>query len=133
MCDKRILCIPNGNGTLTNQGNRSDNRSASKLSIISYIKTRKYIQRGCQIFVAQILKKKTEEKSEKRLKDVTTVRDFPKVFLEDLPGLPSTRQIEFQIDLVPGADLVAQALYRLAPSELQELSTQLQELFDKGF
>ncbi|GJT76647.1 hypothetical protein Tco_1043372 [Tanacetum coccineum] len=56
-----------------------------------------------------------------------------KVFPEDLPGLPPTRQVEFQIDLVPGAALVARAPYRLAPSELQELPTQLQELSDKGF
>ncbi|GKC73947.1 putative reverse transcriptase domain-containing protein, partial [Tanacetum coccineum] len=51
----------------------------------------------------------------------------------DLPGLPPTRQVEFQIDLVPGVAPVARAPYRLAPSELQELSTQLQELSDKGF
>ncbi|GJW06153.1 putative reverse transcriptase domain-containing protein [Tanacetum coccineum] len=55
------------------------------------------------------------------------------VFPEDLPGLPPTRQVEFQIDLVPGAAPVARALYRLAPSEMEELSTQLQELSDKGF
>ncbi|GKB32600.1 putative reverse transcriptase domain-containing protein, partial [Tanacetum coccineum] len=59
--------------------------------------------------------------------------DFSKVFSEDLLGLPPTRQVEFQIDLVPGVAPVAHAPYRLAPSELQELSTQLQELFDKGF
>ncbi|GKE84017.1 hypothetical protein Tco_1557759, partial [Tanacetum coccineum] len=52
---------------------------------------------------------------------------------EDLPGFPPMRQVEFQIDLVPGAAPVARALYRLAPTELQELSTQLQELSDKGF
>ncbi|GJU82477.1 putative reverse transcriptase domain-containing protein [Tanacetum coccineum] len=51
----------------------------------------------------------------------------------DLPGLPPTQQVEFQINLIPGAALVARAPYRLAPSELQELSTQLQELSDKGF
>ncbi|GKB29031.1 putative reverse transcriptase domain-containing protein [Tanacetum coccineum] len=55
------------------------------------------------------------------------------VFPEDLPGLPPTRQVKFQIDLVPCAAPVARAPYRLAPSELQELSTQLQELSDKGF
>ncbi|GJT89948.1 putative reverse transcriptase domain-containing protein [Tanacetum coccineum] len=55
------------------------------------------------------------------------------VFPEDLPGLPPTRQVEFQIDLVPGAAPVARAPYRLAPSEMEELSTQLQELSDKGF
>ncbi|GJT74759.1 putative reverse transcriptase domain-containing protein [Tanacetum coccineum] len=61
------------------------------------------------------------------------VQDFPEVFPEDLPGLPPTRQVEFQIDLVPGAAPVARAPYRLAPSELKELSEQLKELSDKGF
>ncbi|GJZ08318.1 putative reverse transcriptase domain-containing protein [Tanacetum coccineum] len=59
--------------------------------------------------------------------------DFLEVFPEDLPELSLTRQVKFQIDLVPGAVPVARAPYRLAPSELQELSTQLQELSDKGF
>ncbi|GJY98607.1 putative reverse transcriptase domain-containing protein [Tanacetum coccineum] len=78
--------------------------------------------------------KETEDKSEeKRLEDVPTVRDFPEVFPKRLPGLPPSRQVEFQIDLVPGAAPVARAPYRLAPMELQELSTQLQELSDKGF
>nr|GEV70123.1 hypothetical protein [Tanacetum cinerariifolium] len=70
---------------------------------------------------------------EKRLEDVPIVREFPKVFPEDLPGLPPARQVEFQIDLVPGGAPVARAPYRLAPIEMQELSTQLQELSDKGF
>ncbi|GJS07657.1 hypothetical protein Tco_0364453 [Tanacetum coccineum] len=78
--------------------------------------------------------KETEDKSkEKRLEDVPTVRDFPEVFLEDLPRLPPILQVEFQIDLVPGASPVARAPYILAPSEMEELSTQLQELSDKGF
>ncbi|GJV38075.1 putative reverse transcriptase domain-containing protein [Tanacetum coccineum] len=62
-----------------------------------------------------------------------TSSNFSAVFPEDFPGLPPTRQVKFQIDLVPGAAPVARAPYRLAPSELQELSTQLQELSDKGF
>ncbi|GJZ45302.1 putative reverse transcriptase domain-containing protein, partial [Tanacetum coccineum] len=67
-------------------------------------------------------KKETEDKSEKkRFEDVPTVRDLPEVFPEDFPGLPPTRQVEFQIDLVPGVVHVARATYRLAPSELQEL------------
>ncbi|GJX02801.1 reverse transcriptase domain-containing protein, partial [Tanacetum coccineum] len=65
--------------------------------------------------------------------DVPTVWDFPEVFPEDLAGLPPMQQVEFQIDLVLGAAPMARAPYRLAPSELQELSTQLQELSDKGF
>ncbi|GJR11535.1 putative reverse transcriptase domain-containing protein [Tanacetum coccineum] len=55
------------------------------------------------------------------------------LFPEDLPGLPPTRQVEFRIDLVPGAAPVARAPYRLAPSEMKELSEQLKELSDKGF
>nr|GEY37689.1 putative reverse transcriptase domain-containing protein [Tanacetum cinerariifolium] len=75
-----------------------------------------------------------EDKSkEKRLEDVLIVRDFPKVFLEDLSDIPPTRQVEFQIDLIPGVALVAWAPCRLTPSEMKELSDQLQELFDKGF
>ncbi|GJR53378.1 putative reverse transcriptase domain-containing protein [Tanacetum coccineum] len=64
-----------------------------------------------------------EDKSgEKRLEDVLIVRDFPMVFPKDLSGLPPTRQVEFQIDLVPGTAPVARAPYRLAPSEMKELS-----------
>ncbi|GJR29938.1 hypothetical protein Tco_1106170 [Tanacetum coccineum] len=58
------------------------------------------------------------------------VRDFPEVFPEDLPGIPPARQVEFQIDLVPGAAPVAWAPYRLAPSEMKERAKQLQELSD---
>ncbi|GKE86277.1 putative reverse transcriptase domain-containing protein, partial [Tanacetum coccineum] len=54
-------------------------------------------------------------------------------FLEDLSGLPPTRQVEFQIDLVSGAAPIARAPYQLAPSEMKELSEQLKELSDKGF
>ncbi|GJX08051.1 putative reverse transcriptase domain-containing protein [Tanacetum coccineum] len=55
------------------------------------------------------------------------------IFPENLPGLPPVRQVEFQINLIPGAAPVARAPYRLAPSEMQELSNQLQELADRGF
>ncbi|GJW18021.1 putative reverse transcriptase domain-containing protein [Tanacetum coccineum] len=70
---------------------------------------------------------------EKRLEDVPIMWDFLEVFPEDLLGLPPTRQVEFQFDLVPGATPVARSSYRLAPSEMKELSDQLQELLDKGF
>ncbi|GJS09974.1 putative reverse transcriptase domain-containing protein [Tanacetum coccineum] len=61
-------------------------------------------------------KKKSDEK---RLEDIPVVREFPEVFPEDLPGLPPVRQVEFQIDLIPGATPVARAPYRLAPSEMR--------------
>ncbi|GJR36367.1 putative reverse transcriptase domain-containing protein [Tanacetum coccineum] len=59
--------------------------------------------------------------------------DFLKVFPDDLSGLPPVREIEFRIELIPGATPVAKSPYRLAPSELEELSGQLKELQDKGF
>ncbi|GKG07091.1 hypothetical protein Tco_0330060, partial [Tanacetum coccineum] len=97
-------------------------------------KTQKYIEKGCQVYLAQVTPKKVKDRSEeKRLEDVSIVREFSKVFPEDLPGLPPARQVEFQIDLVHGAAPIVRAPYRLAPSEMQELSTQLQELSDKGF
>nr|GFD59260.1 putative reverse transcriptase domain-containing protein [Tanacetum cinerariifolium] len=81
------------------------------------------------IFLAHITTKEVEDRSkEKRLKDVPIVQDFPEVFPEDLSGLPVIRPVEFQIDLVPGAALVARAPYRLAPSEMKELVEQLKEL-----
>nr|GEZ19244.1 putative reverse transcriptase domain-containing protein [Tanacetum cinerariifolium] len=80
---------------------------------------------GNKVYLAQVTSEKAEDKSEeKRLEDVPIVREFPKVFPEDLPGLPPARQVEFQIDLVPGVAPVARAPYRLAPAEMQELSTQ---------
>ncbi|GKE13090.1 putative nucleotidyltransferase, ribonuclease H [Tanacetum coccineum] len=71
--------------------------------------------------------------NEPTLSDIPIVRDFEDVFPDDLSGLPPQRQIEFRIDLIPGATPIAKSPYRLAPSEMQELSEQLQELQDKGF
>ncbi|GJR51741.1 putative reverse transcriptase domain-containing protein [Tanacetum coccineum] len=134
VCDEKIVRIPYGNEILIVQGDKSDKEKKSTLSIISCVKAQKYMEKGCQLFLAQVtVKENKDESKEKRLEDVPTVRDFPEVFPEDLPGLPPIRQVEFQIDLVPGAAPVARAPYRLAPSEMEELSTQLQELSDKGF
>ncbi|GKC76799.1 putative reverse transcriptase domain-containing protein [Tanacetum coccineum] len=78
----------------------------------------------------QVMEKKSDEK---RLEDIPIVREFLDVFLEDLHGLPPVRQVEFQIDLILGTAPVARAPYRLAPSEMQELSNQLQELSNRVF
>ncbi|GKB36863.1 putative reverse transcriptase domain-containing protein [Tanacetum coccineum] len=110
VCDEKVVRIPYGD------------------------ETQKYIHKGCQVYLAQVTSKKVEDKSEdKRLEDVPIVREFPEVFPEDLPGLPPARQVEFQINLVPGAAPVARAPYRLAPAKMKELSTQLQELSARGF
>ncbi|GJT12651.1 reverse transcriptase domain-containing protein [Tanacetum coccineum] len=69
----------------------------------------------------------------KKLDDIRVVQDFPEVFLDDLLGLPHVREVEFRIDLIPGASPVFRSPYRLAPSEMLELSNQLKELQEKGF
>ncbi|GJS79908.1 reverse transcriptase domain-containing protein [Tanacetum coccineum] len=69
--------------------------------------------------------------SDKKQEEIVVVRDFPEVFLDDLSGLPPIREIEFQIELIPRATPVAKSPYRLAPSEMEELSGQLKELQDK--
>ncbi|GKG04248.1 hypothetical protein Tco_0314635, partial [Tanacetum coccineum] len=90
--------------------------------------------KGFHVFLAHVTTKKAEDKSmEKRLEDVPIVRDFPKVFPQDLPCISPARQVEFQIDLIPGVTPVARVPYRLAPSKMKELSDQLKELSDKGF
>ncbi|GJR15473.1 putative reverse transcriptase domain-containing protein [Tanacetum coccineum] len=133
-CAEKIVRIPLGNETLMIHGNKSNQGSKTRLNIISCTKTQKYLLKGHHVFLTHVTTKETEDKSgEKRLEDVPIIQNFPKVFPEDFPGLPPTRQVEFQIDLIPGAAPVARGPYRLAPSELKELSEQLQELSDKGF
>ncbi|GJS58272.1 putative reverse transcriptase domain-containing protein [Tanacetum coccineum] len=133
-CAKKIIRIPFGSEILIFHGDGSRNKRGTRLNIISCTKTQKYLLKGCHVFLAHITIKETGDKSKKKqLQDVPIVKNFPEVFPEDLPGLPHTRQVEFHIDLVPGAAPVARAPYRLAPSEMKELADQLQELSDKGF
>nr|GFC43368.1 reverse transcriptase domain-containing protein [Tanacetum cinerariifolium] len=123
VCAEKIVRIPWGNETLIIHGDGSNRGNATRLSIIACTKTEKYVKKGFPIFLAHITTKEVEDKSEKkRLEDVPIVRDFPEVFPENLPGLPPTRPVEFQIDLVPGAAPVARAPYRLAPFEMKELA-----------
>ncbi|GJX22763.1 putative reverse transcriptase domain-containing protein [Tanacetum coccineum] len=111
----------NGNGTTQGRAYALGAKSAARTLQTSHT------AHGCDVFLAYITTKETKDKLEgKRLEDVPVVRDFPKVFHEDLPGIPPARQVEFQIDLVPGAAPVARAPYRLAPSKMKELAEQLQ-------
>nr|GEW24816.1 putative reverse transcriptase domain-containing protein [Tanacetum cinerariifolium] len=124
--DEKVIHIPIDCEILIIRGDQSK----TQLNLISCIKTKRYISRGCQVFIAHLMEKKFDEKG---LEDIPVVREFLEVFHEELPCLPPVRQVEFQIELVPGAVRVAHAPYRLAPSKMQELSNQLQELVDRGF
>nr|GEY37453.1 putative reverse transcriptase domain-containing protein [Tanacetum cinerariifolium] len=86
VCDEKTVHVPFGNKTLIFQGKRNDQVHESRLNIISYIKAKKYLSKGCDVFLAHVTTKEAEDKlEEKRLKDVPIVRDFPEVFLKDLP------------------------------------------------
>ncbi|GJT38034.1 putative reverse transcriptase domain-containing protein [Tanacetum coccineum] len=126
VCGKKEVHIPLKKRTLVVKGDDG----VSRLKVVSCMKVKKYVDRGSYLFVAQVVEK---EPAERRLEDVPVICEFPDVFPEDLPGLPPSRQVEFVIELVPGAAPVARAPYRLAPSEMKELAKQLQELSDKGF
>ncbi|GJW54697.1 putative reverse transcriptase domain-containing protein [Tanacetum coccineum] len=126
ICDEKFIHIPIDDETLIIRGDRNK----ARLNLMSCIKTKRYISRGYQVFVAQVMEKKSDKK---RLEDIPLVIEFPKVFSKDLPGLLPVFQVEFQIDLMLGVSPVARAPYRLSPSEMQELSNQLQELADRGF
>nr|GEZ27830.1 putative reverse transcriptase domain-containing protein [Tanacetum cinerariifolium] len=126
VCGRKEVHMPYKNKMLVV---KSDS-SVSRLKVISCIKARKYIERGSHLFITQVTEK---EPAKKQLQDVPVICNFPEVFPDDLPGLPPPRQVEFKIELIPRAAPVTRAPYRLAPSELKELSDRLKELSEKGF
>ncbi|GJT79322.1 putative reverse transcriptase domain-containing protein [Tanacetum coccineum] len=126
ICGKKEVHIPVKNEVLVVKGNEG----VSRLKVISCIKARKYVEKGIQLFLAHVTDK---EPSERRLGDVPVICEFLEVFPDDLPGLPPPRQVEFRIELMPRAVPVAREPYRLALSEMKELSDQLKELSEKGF
>ncbi|GJW03555.1 putative reverse transcriptase domain-containing protein [Tanacetum coccineum] len=126
VCGKKEVHVPLKKRTLVVKGDDG----VSRLKVVSCMKVTVMEEAWSYLFVAQVVEKKPVER---RLEDVPVICEFPDVFPEDLPGLPPSRQVEFKIELVPGAAPVARAPYRLAPSEMKELARQLQELSDKGF
>ncbi|GKB42689.1 reverse transcriptase domain-containing protein [Tanacetum coccineum] len=90
VCGEKVVRIPYGNKTLTVESDKC----MSQLKVISCIKARKYIERGCHLFLAHVTEKKLKEK---RLEEVPIIRDFPEVFPDDLSGLPSPRQLSVQL------------------------------------
>ena len=107
-------------------GERSNHLS----NVISFAIARTMVRKGCEAYLAYVV---DTEKVETSTSDILIVCDCPDMFLEELPGLPPRREIEFSIDVVSGAAPTSITPYRMALVELKELKLQLQELLEKGF
>ena len=105
-------------------------RRRAPSGLIFAISAKYLLQKGCTGYLAHVVDTRS---SEMGLEDVPVVRDFPNVFPDDLPGLPPEREMDFPIDLVPSTTPISLPPYIMAPAELKELKTQLQELVDRGF
>ena len=88
------------------------------------------MRKGCETFLAVILDSK---RGQVDVEKIPVVREFPNVFPEELPGIPLKREVNLSIEIVLGTIPKSRAPYRMAPTELKELKSQLQELLDKGF
>ena len=120
---KRVVMYTPDNKRISYQGQRQDRK------FLSVMQARRLLRQGCEAYLAHVVDTKKETPI---LDEIPIVREFPDVFPEELPGLPPDREIEFSIDLIPGAEPVSKAPYRMAPMEMKELAKQLQELLDKG-
>ncbi|KAK8655193.1 hypothetical protein V6N13_107783 [Hibiscus sabdariffa] len=96
-------------------------------NVISVLTADKMIWKGYEVFLATIL---NTNGSLSKIEEIQTVREFPDVFPEELPGLPPDRDVEFEIETYSDSAPVSMAPYRMAPKELK---VQLQELLDRGF
>ncbi|KAL0556497.1 hypothetical protein IC582_005011 [Cucumis melo] len=105
-------------------------RKVVSRSLISVLKAKNLLKKGCTAFLAHIV---VVQREKLKPEDVPVVKEFLNVFSNNLSGLPPDREIEFTIELLPGAAPISQAPYRMAPSGLKELKMQLQELVDKGY
>ncbi|XP_075489433.1 uncharacterized protein LOC142528268 [Primulina tabacum] len=104
-------------------------KSKERKSLLSASQAWKAMKAGEDIYLAMI--NEVQEEVEMRIEDIPIVCEFPDVFPEELPGTVPDREVEFEINLVPGAAPISKAPYRMAPTELKELKEQLQELLDK--
>jgi hypothetical protein len=99
-------------------------------TLISVVTAQKLLGKGCMGYLVYILNFNDRGP---RLKDISMVKEFLDVFPEERPRLPPEREIEMSIDTFPGIPPIAQQPYQMAPTELNKLKNQLQELLDMGF
>ncbi|XP_071687528.1 uncharacterized protein [Rutidosis leptorrhynchoides] len=126
-CDKKIIHFPLADGT---RAVARGDRGRFNCPLISTMKAKKSLAKGCDSFLAYVIDAQKEKKS---VSDIPIVSEFPEVFPDELPGLPPVRELEYKIELLPGFTTVAKAPYRLVPSEIRDMMSQIQELLDGGF
>ena len=127
LCRNKMIRIPlEDNSEVLVYGDRRERKSC----LISMLRARRCLGKGCEGFLAYVIDAKKEDNG---VSDVQVMGEYPEVFPDDFTGLPPNRQVDFRIDLMPRAAPIARAPYRLAPAEMKEMMTQLQELLDKGF
>nr|GFD29331.1 putative reverse transcriptase domain, aspartic peptidase domain protein [Tanacetum cinerariifolium] len=100
------------------------------MQIILALQARTLLSHGCEGFLATIHDTTSEVPS---IHDQPIVSEFSDVFPDELPGIPPVREVEFNIELIPGSEPISKAPYRMAPIELKDLKDQLQELLERGF
>jgi len=100
------------------------------IKLVSVTRARKLLGKGCEGFLCHVAKTKDVGPS---LEDIPVVKEFPDVFPDEIQDMPPLREMEFCIDLTPGATPISKAPYWMAPAELKELKTQLEELLEKGY
>nr|XP_043606447.1 uncharacterized protein LOC122578500 [Erigeron canadensis] len=114
-CDEKAIYLKTSKGEdLVVYGDRKERF----ISICTFARAKHYLSHGCSSYLAHIV---DIEKKPPPIEDIPIVSEFADVFPEDLPGIPAERQVEFSIDLTPGANPIAKAPCRLAPTEMQEL------------
>ncbi|XP_073313632.1 uncharacterized protein [Primulina huaijiensis] len=104
-------------------------KSKERKSLLSVSQAWKAMKSGEDIYLAMV--SEVQGEAELKIEDIPIVCEFPDVFPEELPGIVPDREVEFEINLVPGAAPISKAPYRMAPAKLKELKEQLQELLDK--
>ncbi|XP_043725642.1 uncharacterized protein LOC122672212 [Telopea speciosissima] len=116
ICEERKILFRTGeDNEFVFKGNKS---KKPKNPIISALQVQKLLAQGCQCYLASVVDAQIKVTP---MEEISVVRDFPDVFLGNLTRLPPDREMEFMIDLIPGAAPVSKAPYRMAPSELKEL------------
>ena len=101
-----------------------------KSNLVSTLELQKRVRQGHPLYLCHISR---AGKKEVNPSDIAVIREFMDVFPNDIPDMPPQREIDFTINLVPGTGLILKAPYRMAPKEMEELKSQLEELLEKGY